>query len=194
VHPDFICIPMWHTYTRLCCVTRSDARPRPASVLSKQLADLAECLEGIKRWLGCSALDDELVQRWQQKTIRNQVCYVLFCIQERDHPDLNVVPLLRGKQGALLQLQDLLEWMSNCGFSSNGGWSPKTSKLKLKLANMRVVRASLMFIKIGNLVYDIFRLACTRFPKNAIAFERQMSLFDLHLGKIGESELQWIHE
>ena len=58
---------------------------------------------------------------------------------------------------------------------------------------MRVVRASLMFIKIGNLVYDIFRLACFRFPKNAIAFERQMSLFDLHLGKIGESELQWIH-
>lgn len=48
---------------------------------------------------------------------------------------------------------------------------------------MRVVRASLMFLKISNLVYDIFRLACVQFPKNAVVFERQMPLFDLHLGE-----------
>ena len=88
------------------------------------------------------------------------------------------------KQGALVLLQDLLDWMSNCGFCTNGGWSPKISgKPQLRLANMRVVRASLMFIKVGNLIYDIFRLACTRFPKNAVAFKVQMRLFDLHLGE-----------
>ncbi len=73
--------------------------------------------------------------------------------------------------------------MSNCGFCCNGGWSPKSGKGQLKTANMRVVRASLMFLKVSNLVYDIFRRACVQYPKNAVVFERQMPLFDLHLGE-----------
>lgn len=50
------------------------AKQTQASILSKQLAELTECLEGIKRWLGYCPLEGEVVQRWQQKTIRNQVC------------------------------------------------------------------------------------------------------------------------
>ena len=35
-------------------------------------------------------------------------------------------------QGALLLLQDLLDWMSNCGFPTDGGWSPN-NKIHAKL-------------------------------------------------------------
>ena len=83
-----------------------------------------------------------------------------------------------------MQLQDLLDWISNCGVSTIGGWCVGAKgSLKLGSANMRAVRASIMFIKIGNLIYDIFRLACMDYPKNAEVFQRHMSLFDLHLGE-----------
>jgi len=99
--------------------------------------------------------------------------------------DLNFSGFVRLRcQGALMQLQDLLDWISNCGVSTIGGWCVGAKgSLKLGSANMRAVRASIMFIKIGNLIYDIFGLACMDYPKNAEVFQRHMSLFDLHLGE-----------
>ena len=127
------------------------------SILSRQLGEICECLEGIKTWLCNNDKHNQEPHRWLQKTIRSQ--------------------------GALLLLQDLLEWMSNCGFPINGGWCP-SNKINTKLgnANMRAMRASLMFLKVCNGIYDILRLSCTGFPKTALVFRWQMGLFDLHLG------------
>ncbi len=127
------------------------------SMLSRHFSEICECLEGIQRWLcNGSQIGRGEPHRWKQKTIRNQ--------------------------GALIVLTNMLDFLSNCGFPTNGGWTPGSRKTQLGNANMRAVRASLMFLRISNGLYDILRLACTGFPKTALIFRKYMALFDLHLG------------